>query len=156
MAPRVCQQPSRRGDDAHACGAWVAAVRPRGCATCGAWVAGRGVLAIVAAIALALATTACADDGGPRLDSVTPAAAARNAAVMIVGRRLCGVTGDCSRAGGEVQLGLEPPMVRAVVTSYSDTSATLVVPAAASVGKTVLIVTVNERSSNALDFEVLP
>ncbi|HEX7843683.1 MAG TPA: hypothetical protein VF469_39690 [Kofleriaceae bacterium] len=108
-------------------------------------------------IALGLAALpACAGDGGPRLAAVTPAAASRNATVMVTGSRLCGARADCASAAGEVDLGLEPPMVRAIVVGYSDTAAQIVVPAAAPVGATSLTVTVNERSSNALDFEVLP
>jgi hypothetical protein len=99
---------------------------------------------------------ACADDSGPRLDAVTPPAASRNAMVAITGRRLCGARGDCATAAGEIELGLVPPMVRATVVGYSDTEAQVVIPPVAPVGKTVLIATVNERSSNALDFEVLP
>lgn len=98
----------------------------------------------------------CADDGGPRLDDVVPRAARRDALVAITGRRLCGPSGDCARAAGEVQLGLDPPTVRAIVVSYSDTVAQVVIPPVAPVGDTVLVVTVNERSSNALAFEVLP
>jgi hypothetical protein len=98
----------------------------------------------------------CGDDGGPRLDTVMPAAAPREAHVTIAGHRLCGIRGDCAQAAGEVQLGLEPPMVRANVVSYSDTIAEIAIPSIAPVGRTVLIVTVDERSSNALAFEVLP
>jgi hypothetical protein len=103
-----------------------------------------------------IAAAGCSDDAGPRLESVSPPAATRNAVVALAGHRLCGPSGDCTSAGGEVQLGLEPPVVRANVVSYSDTSAQIVIPPVAHVGATVLIVTVNERSSNALDFEVLP
>jgi hypothetical protein len=99
---------------------------------------------------------ACSDDGGPRLDAVMPAAATRNATVTITGTRLCGVSDDCTTAAGEVQLGLDPPMVRAIVTSYSSTAAQVVIPPIAPVGETAVFVVVNERSSNALDFEVLP
>jgi hypothetical protein len=99
---------------------------------------------------------ACADDGGPRLDTVTPAAAPRNATVTIAGRRLCGASGDCTTAAGEVQLGLEPPTVRVIVTEYSSTAAQVVIPPIAPVGSTSLVVVVDERSSNALGFEVLP
>lgn len=102
------------------------------------------------------ALVACADDGGPRLSGVTPPAASRDARVTVTGSRLCGARADCATAGGEVALGLDPPMVRAVVVGYSDTAAQIVIPAAAPIGATALIVTVNERSSNALDFEVLP
>ena len=98
---------------------------------------------------------ACADDGGPRLLAVVPTAAPRNATVMLTGQRLCG-GGDCTTAAGEVQIGIEPPMVRAIVVSYADTTAEVVIPPVTPIGKTQLIVTVDERSSNALDFEVLP
>lgn len=98
----------------------------------------------------------CADDAGPRLESATPPSASREATVVLAGRRLCGADGDCSTAAGEIQLGINPPTVRAIVVSYTDTSAQIVIPPAAPVGATVLIATVNERSSNALDFEVLP
>jgi hypothetical protein len=103
-----------------------------------------------------VACAGCADDGGPRLDQVSPAAARRNTMVTLVGRRLCGARGDCARAGGAVDLGLDPPMVRAIVVSYDDTGAQIVIPPVAPVGASALIVTVGERSSNALDFEVLP
>ncbi|HEU4726601.1 MAG TPA: IPT/TIG domain-containing protein [Kofleriaceae bacterium] len=109
-----------------------------------------------AALVAGLVGAGCADDGGPRLDAVSPAAASRNATVTITGRRLCGARGDCSRATGEVDLGLDPPMVRAIVVSYADTRAQIVIPPVAPVGSSALIVTVDERSSNALDFEVLP
>ena len=107
-------------------------------------------------LALGLACAGCSDDEGPRLDSATPTAAARNGLVAIAGHRLCGPQGDCAKAGGEIQLGIDPPTVRANIVSYSDTSAQIAIPPAAPVGPTVLIAIVNERSSNALDFEVLP
>ena len=112
---------------------------------------------VVALLALGgLAAAGCSDDSGPRLDSATLTSAARNGVVALAGRRLCGPKGDCANAGGEIQLGIDPPVVRANIVSYSDTGAQIVIPAVAPVGTTVLIVTVNERSSNALDFEVLP
>jgi hypothetical protein len=85
-----------------------------------------------------------------------PAAAPREATIVITGRRLCGPGADCAHAAGEVQLGLEPPMVRVRVISYFDTVAEVAIPSIAPVGPTQLIVTVGERSSNALGFEVLP
>src|SRR5262249_42117282 len=100
------------------------------------------------------ALVACADDGGPRLLAATPAAAPRNATVMLTRQRVCG--GGCRRGAGEVQIGIKSPMVRAIVVSYSDTAAQVVIPPVTPVGMTALIVTVDERSSNALDFEVLP
>jgi hypothetical protein len=102
-----------------------------------------------------LALAGCADDGGPRLDAATPSAAARNTMVTLTGRRLCGAGADCASAAGEVQLGLALPTVRALVVSYSDTAAQIVIPQVTPLGPTTLLVTVNERSSNALDFEVL-
>jgi len=107
-------------------------------------------------IALCGGIAGCSDDGGPRLEAVAPAAAPRNAMVEITGRRLCGLHGDCARAAGEVQLGLDPPTVRAIVLSYSDTRAEISIPPVAAVGKTVVVAIVDERSSNALAFEVLP
>ena len=111
---------------------------------------------IRALVVATLAVAGCADDGGPRLDAVMPAAAVHSAPVMLFGSRLCGERADCATAGGEVTLGLEPPFVQAMITSYEDTAAAIVIPELAPAGKTQLIVTVNERSSNALAFEVLP
>lgn len=118
---------------------------------------GRAAGAVIGcAAALIVSSVACSDDGGPRLAAVTPASGRRGAEVAISGSRLCGSPADCTTAAGEVSLGENPPMVRAVVVEYSDTEAVIAVPAAAPSGRTVLIATVNERSSNALDFEVLP
>lgn len=114
-------------------------------------------LPAIALLALAgCALVGCSDDDGPRLDSASPAAASRNGVVALAGHRLCGPQGDCARAGGEVQVGIDLPVVRANIVSYSDTGAQIMIPSVAPIGATVLIVTVNERSSNALDFEVLP
>jgi hypothetical protein len=113
------------------------------------WLAGLGGVT-------GLGLAGCADDGGPRLLAVTPSSAPRDAVVVITGRRLCGPGGDCARATGEIQLGIEAPMIRAHVVSYSDTAAEIAIPSIATVGATAVIVTVGERSSNALDFEVLP
>ncbi|HEY0195213.1 MAG TPA: IPT/TIG domain-containing protein [Kofleriaceae bacterium] len=104
---------------------------------------------------LALALAGCGDDGGPRLDAVAPAMTPAGATVTLTGRRLCGGSGDCAAAGGEVVIGLADP-VRATVTGYSDTSAEIVIPPAAPAGSTALYVTVNDQASNAIDFQVLP
>jgi hypothetical protein len=108
------------------------------------------------AIAVALVGIGCTDDGGPGLASATPAAAVRGATVTLAGSRLCGQTGDCAGAGGEVDLGVGLPEVRAPVTAYAETSIDIVIPALAPVGATKLVLTVNEQASNALAFEVLP
>ena len=75
--------------------------------------------------------------------------------VTLMGRRLCGANGDCATAAGQVQL-LESQVVKANVVSYSDTRADIVIPDIAAPGTTRIVVTVNERASNTLDFEVLP
>jgi hypothetical protein len=85
-----------------------------------------------------------------------PAAARRGAPVVVTGVRLCGARGDCATAAGQIDLGRSLPLARAVVVAYADTAAQIVVPDAAIVGSTVVIATVNEQASNALDFEVLP
>jgi hypothetical protein len=111
--------------------------------------------AAVAATALA-AGAGCVDDNGPRLDAAEPAAAARGATVTLAGRRLCGEHARCEAAGGAVRLGVDPPVVQANVLAYGDTEAQIEIPGVAPLGPTVLIVTVNDRASNALAFEVLP
>ncbi len=97
----------------------------------------------------------CADDGGPRLDGATPSTTNPGGMVTLTGSRLCGVDGDCDTAAGEVLIGLELPQVQAQIISYDDTEAVIEIPDITPAGKTSLIVTVDERSSNALAFEVL-
>jgi hypothetical protein len=106
--------------------------------------------------ALFVLLTSCADDRGPRLDTVTPEAGARGGMVVLAGQRLCGETGDCAHAGGAIQIGLDSPTVQADVIAYTDREATIAIPSITPVGRTELVLTVNERSSNALAFEVLP
>jgi hypothetical protein len=96
---------------------------------------------------------ACAADHGPQLSSVTPPAARGGETVMIAGAGLC--EGDCATAGGAIVIGYDTPVV-AMILDYTETHATIRIPTIARAGETVLIATVNERSSNALDFEVLP
>ena len=103
---------------------------------------------------LAVAMLAGCADSGPRLDRVEPTAASRGAMVELAGRGLC--DGDCARAGGDVQLGLSSEVVLATIVEYSDTRAVIAVPQIAPVGRTQIVLTVNEQSSNALPFEVLP
>ena len=98
----------------------------------------------------------CAETSGPRLESVTPAAARTGEFVVIAGERLCGATGDCETAGGEVQFGLDIPVLLARIVRYADTEAEVEVPALLAVGDTGIVVTVNESASNELAFEVLP
>jgi len=88
--------------------------------------------------------------------SVSPEAAPRTTQITVTGERLCGDTGNCDTAGGEFQIGLGLPAIHANVLALDDVSARLEIPAIAEVGPTEIVLTVNERSSNALAFEVLP
>jgi hypothetical protein len=99
---------------------------------------------------------ACTTEPGPELDAVVPAAASHDAMVTLSGERLCGTSNDCMAVTSTLQVGLELPVIDAVITDFSATTATFVIPALAPVGKTELVITVNNRSSNALAFEVLP
>jgi hypothetical protein len=103
-----------------------------------------------------VAAASCSDTTAPRLDSVTPASGRANDIVTLAGRHLCGASSDCAMAGGHVQLGLQPPTVQATIVSYADTMAQIEIPTVTPVGTTELVVTVNDRASNALSFEVLP
>jgi hypothetical protein len=105
--------------------------------------------------ALALALAACTTEPGPRLDSVTPAAAAHGATVTLSGDRLCGTSNDCMAVTSTLQVGLELPVIDAVITDFTTTSATIVIPEHAPVGTTELVITINNRASNALAFEVI-
>ncbi len=107
-------------------------------------------------LGLAVVLASCASDGGPRLDSVEPAAASRGGVVTISGSRLCGTSGDCTNAAGEVLIGLTLPAIQALVQSYADTSVQIMIPQIAPLGPTELVVTVNDHTSNALPFEVTP
>jgi hypothetical protein len=106
--------------------------------------------------ALALVLVACTTEPGPQLDAVAPAAAAHDATVMLSGERLCGTSNDCMAVTSTLQIGLALPVIDAVITDFTATSARIVVPELATIGKTELVITVNNRSSNALAFEVLP
>jgi hypothetical protein len=110
---------------------------------------------VTRAAALVMFASACASiDEGPRLDAAEPAAAGQGATVMLRGERLCGPKADCASAGGSIQIGLDNP-VQANIIDYSDTMAQVRIPQIAPAGRTVIIATVNDEASNALDFEVL-
>jgi hypothetical protein len=97
----------------------------------------------------------CTDDHAPHLISVTPGAAPRGAQVTLAGERLCGDPPDCDTAAGAIQIGLALPTTLATVLEYDDDRAVIEVPSTAEIGPTEIIVTVNERASNAIAFEVL-
>lgn len=96
-----------------------------------------------------LFVAACAQSNGPHLTSVTPSQGPYGSSVMIVGERLC--EGDCMTAGGEVTFG----DARAPIASLTDTSAVVMVPGGAPIGKTSIVLTVNDTASNALSFVVV-
>ena len=106
---------------------------------------------------LALAALALAGcyDNGPQLDNAQPSSGTANQAVVLNGAHLCGDSGACAGAAGEVDLGINPPLLRLPVTSYGDDTITIVIPEAAPVGKTRITVTVNDTTSNGISFEVL-
>ena len=119
----------------------------------------------VLAAAVALAPAGCDASPGPDVVEVAPAAARRGDAVAILGARFCGGStmsdeieeGRCARApAGSVAFGLDLPIARAEVLSWRDARIEAVVPQAAAVGPSLVVVTVNGRASNGGDFEVLP
>ena len=97
----------------------------------------------------ALLLAGCASSNGPHLTSVTPTQAPYGTTVTIAGERLC--EGDCMTAGGEITFG----DARASLVSLTDSSANVVVPGGAVIGKTTIVLTVNNTSSNALAFTVV-
>ena len=95
------------------------------------------------------------------LTAVEPAAAGRGAAVTLTGLDLCGGTATAAGAcdplpSGAVDFGLSPPIARAAVVRWADAAITVTVPTPVAIGATSVYVTVDGRTSNALDFEVLP
>ena len=104
--------------------------------------------------ALLLLVAACTTEPGPHLDSATPHSAPHGASVTLVGERLCGTSPDCLSVTSTIQIGLELPVIDAMISAYSDTSATIVIPDLAPIGATSIVVTVNNRASNALPFEI--
>ena len=109
-----------------------------------------------AAAPAALLWVGCVDDGGPRIDRVSPPAAAAGATVEVVGERFCAGAASAScheEVAGFVTFGLEPPQRRGLIASWTDSRIQVVVPAQAP-GSADVIVTVDGRSSNAADFEV--
>ena len=101
-----------------------------------------------------LVLVGCTDDGGPRLTQAMPAMAGIGASVELSGTRLCGQHVDCVAVPAKVEFGIASPIVEAQITALSDTHATIQVPVLASAGATSIVLTVDGRSSNALDFTV--
>jgi hypothetical protein len=103
-----------------------------------------------------LLVAGCAQTNGPHLVSSTPASAPHGSTITIDGERMC--ASDCTTAGGEFAwgLGADLPAVQLPVIALADTSAQVMIPTAAGTGRGVITLTVNDTSSNALAFEVLP
>jgi len=99
---------------------------------------------------------ACAETTGPQLSSATPSASGHNTTVAIAGERLC--AGNCATAAGSFVFGLgaDLPSVVLGTVSLTDTTAQVSIPDIAPAGKGQMVLTVNDSSSNALAFEVLP
>lgn len=74
---------------------------------------------------------------------------------MLVGERLCGDPPNCETAAGKIQLGLDLPATLATVIEYEEDRALIEIPSATEIGPTEIVVTVNDRTSNSLAFEVL-
>ncbi len=96
-----------------------------------------------------LLLAACAQTNGPHLASATPSSGPTGTTVTLAGERLC--DGNCATAGGEITFG----DARAPIVALTDTSAQVVVPDAAQIGNTSIVLTVNDTASNALSFLVL-
>jgi hypothetical protein len=105
---------------------------------------------------LLVLVAACAETTGPHLSSATPSSAGHNTTVAIAGERLC--AGDCATAGGSFVFGAggDVPSVVLGLVSLTDTSAQVSIPELAPAGRGDIVLTVNDSSSNALAFEVLP
>ncbi len=99
---------------------------------------------------------ACSTEPGPELVAANPPAASHDQTVVLSGERLCGTSNDCMAVTSTIQIGLGLPTIDAVISDYSATFATIVIPDLATIGKTDLVITVNNRASNALAFTVLP
>jgi hypothetical protein len=109
---------------------------------------------IRAVVVLALAG-GCANDGGPHLVAVSPATAAPGDIVEITGTGFCGAVADCAHVAASVILGTSSPYVDAVPVSWTATIADVQIPTAAPVGKSELVMTVDDQSSNALTIELV-
>ena len=114
----------------------------------------------LASLALA-AGLGCDAVPGPTVDAVAPVAAARGADVVLSGAGFCGAgavnAGACVELpSGAVDVGLRAPIVRAPIVAWGAEAIVVTVPTQAALGATAIYVTVDGRSSNAVDFEVLP
>jgi uncharacterized protein (TIGR03437 family) len=122
------------------------------------------VLAVLVA-ASALPVVGCSgEDGvGPEIDRMEPDSASPGTAVEIIGKRFCGDGDDAATdegtcttpPAGFVNFGPDADVVRATIVEWKHERITVDVPQSAAVGATLVVVTVNGVSSNAVEFEVL-
>ena len=106
--------------------------------------------------AACLLAAGCAQSTGPHLSSASPTQASVGQVVTISGERMC--QGDCAHAGGSFEMGpgADLPSVQLALVAFADTSAQVMIPSAAPTGHVEIVLNVNDTSSNALGFEVLP
>ena len=100
------------------------------------------------------AITACIDEGGPTLDSLSASAGQTGATIELNGTRLCGALDDCSAATGSVTFDDVTAHNAPIVGATATTLRVVVPPMSPGVKRVVAIV--DGESSNALDFEVVP
>jgi uncharacterized protein (TIGR03437 family) len=111
--------------------------------------------------AVVVGCCACTPIDQPIVDAIAPAAASPGANVTIRGSQFCTGTfttdGACeSLPPGAVDFSLRPPIARAQIVTWRNDAITVIVPSQLPVGSTSVYVTVDGRTSNAIDFEVLP
>ncbi len=124
----------------------------------------RLIMLAIFAVAAVFASSGCEqDDGvGPFVDRALPDAAAPGATVEIVGERFCGDESSAATdegtcvvpPAGFVSFGRDANVVRATIVEWKEERITLTVPTSANAGATLVVVTVDGVSSNAVDFEV--
>jgi uncharacterized protein (TIGR03437 family) len=111
---------------------------------------------------VAVLVAGCEGVDGPLVDEIVPASARRGEQVVIGGARFCAGrvavdSDECEQLPvGGVQFGLEIPQVTAPVVTWNDVTIRVEVPDSVADGTTEIVVTANGRSSNAIDFEVVP
>ena len=88
----------------------------------------------------------------PHLDTATPASARRATNVTLAGTGFC--PDACTTTTGEVLIGLDLPQVAAHIIAYDRARAVIEIPDVTPIGDTSLILVVDGRSSNALDFRI--
>jgi hypothetical protein len=102
--------------------------------------------------AILLLLGGCATQYDPKLTSAAPDHDIAGGLISLSGTDLC--DGDCDTAAGEVLFGLGSTPLRAQVEMFDDDTVILTVPSFAPDGPTQIVVSVRDKSTNALDFTV--